>query len=220
MSENIRGIVSQKSYRLSPEHGAVDLRLTPRGEIIGMPFFSQLALDGRVFVANLGKASTPITYKAAYDADQPEGVIDVPKGTTIIPITIDIAIEEATGAGNEIVIGSAASLAGAGTSTLITPANLNPTQPRDPVSKVYSHHTANCTDVTALASFVEWKRWAQPSIIAAGTMNNFQWSALDSGLLVPLVGPASLVVWIAGAVAPKGFITFIYAEFETPQLII
>src|SRR3990167_8353236 len=95
-----------------------------RAEGLVLPAHFNAVSEGRVFVANVGTASTPINFaKTAYDADQPQAVIDVPVGTSIIPLAFKGVMETEAGALNEVIASVSQTLTGAGTSTVITSVN-------------------------------------------------------------------------------------------------
>ena len=56
----------------------------------------QYAKEGRVFVANMGSVTTPITFLVTA-ANRPDAWIRVPSGTTIIPISVHVTLEARLG---------------------------------------------------------------------------------------------------------------------------
>ena len=214
-----QGLIFQSTYMPLSDGNYAPLRLNRRGELVTVPLPLQLSLDGRVFVANVGTASTPVNFaETAYDADQPQFVIDVPSGKTALPLNIKVVLETSAGTLNEIIVGSAAALVGAGTSTAVTAKNLTATQPNASGCTVRSLYTGDGTDITALASYVEWARGAQPIVGTAENHPEWEWNALKAGFMPVLVGPASLAVWILGAsTAPTGYLTAVWAELDSAQ---
>lgn len=198
-------------------------RMSKRGEMVVTDFYTQCALDGRLFTANVGGGTTPINFATlTYDANQPEFVVDVLTGTTIIPIHLEVMLETAAGTVNEIIVGVANINCGAGTSTAIVPQSLamSGTAALATGCKVYSLFTGDCTDpVTAANQYSMIYRGGQAFVDAAGVDYKWEWSAKVQGNAPKLVGPACFVVHIVGnTAAPTGYLTFTWAEFASSEI--
>ena len=84
----------------------------------------QYAKEGRVFVANMGSVTTPITFLVTA-ANRPDAWIRVPSGTTIIPISVHVTLEAMAGTATEIDVRTCANDIGNGTSSAADVGPLN-----------------------------------------------------------------------------------------------
>src|SRR5689334_5470783 len=94
---------------------------TKDGAAFGADYWLKLALEGRLFLASVGTLTTPVTFSIGLTALQPSVVVDVPAGTAIIPLYLNVHLEASAGTINEVVFLTSESAIGAGTSTAITP---------------------------------------------------------------------------------------------------
>lgn len=76
----------------------------------------QYAYEGRVFTANMGTVTTPITFLVTA-ANRPDAWVRVPSGTTILPISINVTLEAMTGTAQEFDVRICANDIGNGTSS-------------------------------------------------------------------------------------------------------
>lgn len=167
------------------------------------------AMEGKVFQAQVGTLTTPTTFRIGIDLDQPELVIDVPEGTTIIPVSIDVYLEDAGGTDTEVVAAANPALCGAGTSTLGTILAKRINGSFASACKMYYTYSADCTDP---ASYDEFWRGGNAFVQAAAVQNRFAWNRAVSPPPV-IVGPASLVLWIDGTTtAPAGYVKVCWVE--------
>src|SRR3990167_272551 len=101
-----------------PTSTGQEMALSRRHSGLVLHEFQDQVHNGNVFIANLGLGTTPLDMvKTTYDADQPQFVIDVPLGTTVIPLRLEVVNETEAGTLNEVIWGAANALVGAGTST-------------------------------------------------------------------------------------------------------
>jgi len=217
------GVVMQKSVLGYGNGASPAFRQSKRGELVGVDFLTQLSLDGRLYNAVMGTASTPVDFaKTAYDADQPQFVVDVPTGVTILPLNLLVMFETQAGTINEIIVGVAATLAGSGTSTAVVPQTLCTHDAALATGcSVRSLYTGNSTDMTTAGNgYAIIGRYGNAF---ADTKERWQsiwtWSALKDGNMPKLKGPACFVVHIAaGTTAPTGYLTFTWAEFSSDEI--
>jgi len=207
-------IVGRSSERESVSQGVVrSLVGTPDGALHTADYVLGKALEGRLFHAAVGSLTTPTTFRVGADADQPEAVIDVPTGTTIVPVSIQAYLEDAAGTDNEIVAQANPAVVGAGTSTTgtIYSARLN------------SGESSRCTfrytysgNGTAPSSYIEFYRDGNAFANEADTRGlKFAWSIQQAAPVV-LVGPAALVIYIDGTgTAPAGYLQLAFMEFSS-----
>lgn len=183
---------------------------TRDGIAYGMDWIISKALEGKLFTAQVGSLTTPTTFRAAIDLDQPELVIDVPSGTTIIPVHVAVYLEDAAGTDNEILAAANPALCGAGTSTAGTILAKRLNGSFASACKFYYTYSGNCT---APANYDEFFRDGNAFVQAAAVKNKFEWTPALSPPPV-IVGPGSLVLWIDGTTtAPAGYAKVSWVEF-------
>lgn len=211
------GKVRAGSFSTAPDSCSVDeFAVSRRKELINIPWTHQLVMEGRCYHVNLGTLSTPIDLAdTTLDPNQPRIAIDVPTGTTIIPVTLDIYLEDEAGTNNEFIWVTQTSLCGAGTSTEITPLNMRSDLPDTTACTVYSVYTADCATQTGM---LEFARFGDPFVQAATSQTKpLRWSALAN---VPpvIVGPGACIMIASGtATAPAGYVYAAWAEMPTVE---
>ena len=90
MSE-IRGGVRQDSYDVQGEGRAHNVRMNPRGEIIVPDWVTQLVMDGRVYnISSAVQEAGDLLGETSPGTNNvnPSILVDVPSGTTIIPLEL------------------------------------------------------------------------------------------------------------------------------------
>lgn len=198
-----------------------------RGDRSGIPFSGDagyaFALNGEVYVANGGSASSPITFAGAYDADGPDFVIDVPDGTTIQPLYIHVQYEAV---GTTLLLETFASISNslAGTCTVTGGAAVTPRNLRTGVSTASgctvnsAVDAAGCTAQTGRIYELRLGGFELAEAMAATEPGwperNWKWSAKEYGIYPTIDGEGSLFVHAASQ-AGTGFITVAYREFTT-----
>lgn len=209
----VRNIMSLQS-----EGSAGSARINRRGELVTVPWHVQLALDGKVHAALAGTETAPITIaNLVIDQDQPEFLLRVPSGVTVIPLTIIVG-REATGAGiTETEAWVSTGDPGNGTSSAIAlgPINLG----------VNIGGTSACTArqlVTAevtVSSLMEFWRHTEPvDADSVGGACQYVWSHLTHATPV-IKGPGGLGVCTTTGTSSTGFITVVYAEFSSGEIL-
>lgn len=194
-----------------------DAFISPRGfrdgTVVVADHLEALAQEGRVFAANNGSATTPLTFLIV-GANRPDAWLRVPTGTTCIPISCRVVLEAATGTVTEIMLRVAQNDIGNGTSTTASLGPL-PTKTSAPfTANVVCRHLAT-GDTTAETNPVEVYRRTYPFALATAEGHEPPGAVItraDMGYPV-LVGPASLSLLIdATTNQPTGFVTWIWAE--------
>lgn len=195
-------------------------RLGPGSESVTLPWHIATAMSGRLFIVNFGTESTPLNFaKTAYDEDQPQAVLRVPSGVVIVPVKVEVTLEDSAGTDNEVIFGTAQNDIGNGTSSDATlgPRSLHTANGRTSSCVGKQLYTANSS---ALTNKVEFARWTY-AFADAGTdpIKKFEWSLMQSAVVPVLKGAASLIIWIAAATtAPQGYAMMAYAEFDAADL--
>lgn len=200
----------------SSDGGETAARMLRDGSLSVADLLAVLAMEGRLFTASVGTASTPATFKTGYTAAQPELAIDVPVGTLLLPIDLEVYLEDSAGTDNEVVVLTSSTAVGAGTSTELSAATIGNHRtdiPRRTAARVYTLHSANGTAPTIVSEIF---RGGYPFADATGAPEKrWSWSIFRNSPHV-VVGPGSLVVYVGGTVtAPAGFIKASWAELPT-----
>jgi len=181
--------------------------------------------DGRGFHVTIGAFSTPIQGGGAGTVlviDEPEGLISVPDGTSIIPIRIDVQCQvpiiAADSDETEILIGSDKDAAwdASGTSTEETAVNMRTTHTATSLCSCESAFTGAIT--TAPAVDYELARTVKIADIG-GSAASQAWGDLRCLYepLSPLIldGPCMLLIYWGGTVATTGFAQVEWLEFPS-----
>lgn len=212
--------------RVADASGYMAARASRDGSLYSLPWKQGLVLEGRVFHFDVGTLSTPIQGGGAgtvIDLDQPEAILSIPSGTSIIPLRIAVQCQVpllATDADEcEILVAvdRTAASAGDGTKTAETIFNLRTDNPSASLCTASSAYTADTTDPVL---GLELARRVITGDVQ-GTAATALWTPLE--LLYPgdqefapvIVGPAMLVVYWGGTVATTGFAQIEWAEFDT-----
>jgi hypothetical protein len=223
MSEAIfRTFVQQDAYRVGAEGGAVAVRANPRGEVVVPDWYTQLALDGRVYNISTSVQETgDLLGETAPGTNNvnPSILVDVPTGTTIIPIELTVMAEGTGTSGDWAVIRMSTDdttrYSSGGAS--ITPINMRKDDPN--TSSVSAYHGG--TQVVASANTDDDTLWYssydQGAFGAAG--NKVQsWSARN-GVPPVLIGPAALLVFVqVNNVDEEVLWSLKWAEFSTTDI--
>ena len=204
--------------RVTADAQWVGARGTRDGAQYVASWLEALALEGRMFHANMGTVTTPITFLVTA-ANRPDAWVRVPSGTTILPVKVNVALEAFAGTATELDIRTAENDIGNGTSTA---AAVGPQR-----AHTAGTITSNCTarqlatgDTTAETSPISIYRRTIPTADAAG--NDLAGSILvtreEMGYPV-LVGPATLELFIAATTTQAtGFVIVTWAEVPSNSL--
>lgn len=218
MAAIIKGSARQTSSVQRVSEGAdIYLRMLRDGTIGVAEFTALLSLEGRVFTANAGITTSPITFGAGgLNEDEYDLHIAVPSSVAIIPLELMVCFETfGTALLTEVSMQSGSgSTCGAGTS--VTPISSN----------VSAGITSSCTIVSAATATAgveltsnkkEIFRENRQITITIATVaqvrekETYRWFAKDAGIL-DIVGPSQQLVVYAASQAGTGFITVKYAE--------
>lgn len=200
---------------------------TRRGDMFTADWKQRMILEGRAYMVNVGALSTPIVGGGAgtvLDLDQPEFIISVPSGTSLIPLRVAIQCQPPLIAADNdeiealIAVDRTAACAGDGTATAETPFNLRTDNPRASACTATSAYTADVTDPVL---GIELARVVKVADVQ-GTAANAKFDALDlvyEPTCPPvIVGPAMLVGYWGGTVATSGFAEVAWIEVPTTEI--
>jgi len=212
--------------RLSDDDRWMDLRGTRDGSMITADWLTAMALEGRCFGCNTGVDTSPDTFTAAYDATKPDILVTVPSGTTIIPVFIQVNMEDTgTVAVVDIVAVASSVYDAAYTGTALTIYNMRMDAPYASLCTAAAVISANGTTPLS-GNFVEFWRGtgglAEDAFDGNATPTNelisrTAWNVKDSLVPPVIVGQGSLNIY-AGAQAGKGFITAIWVEVPSTSI--
>lgn len=178
------------------------------------PWLSSL---GRVFIANMGQATTPLTFNVGYDLDQPQAWIRVPANTSIIPLRCSVVLEDAAGTDTEIINAISDNDVGNGTSDAATAGPLS-LHTNGPVTSLCTARQLATADVTDPTNSRELDRWVYPFANATtDPVLKYAWTRENNTPIVE--GAGSWILYIAATTtAPNGFVSMIWGEVPTTWL--
>lgn len=212
------------------DDGIHSVRSTRDGAVFSAEWFEGLAQEGRVYVANVGTVTTPITFGAGViDTTEPDMYVIVPLNTTIIPLELRIYME-AYGTNAQFECMASCGTGGSTTAptggTAVTPANARTDNPRASACTVYGNVDASGATymTTNVAEFFRaGQQFAITKTTASATAavddpNLFIWRRKDMYAGPVVVGAAQLAVFAASQ-AGTGFITLVYAEVPSSSIV-
>ena len=198
-----------------------DATLSQRGEQLVIPWFQQYVHSGRVYVAANATVNTAVALAGtSYVQTTPAFLLDVPAGTTAVPLHIRLR-QGGTVAGGVITVLLTCDVVNRYSSggTVITPRNMkigpSAAAQRVAVCSFYTGPTAaNLNTAIELAGTILTHDVATTP---NSYQNVFEWSPLNGGEPAPeLVGPASLLVHsFAATTAPSWFFSFKWIELDS-----
>lgn len=200
--------------RVTGQGGNIGLQSTKDGALYTADFVLGAALEGRVFNAAVGTATTVATFLATWVESKPQLNIDVPAGLAIIPTRISIYLETSAGALVECFATTGTNAIGAGTSTAVTPLSTRTDRPAGGSGcTVNSLYSAAGTTQTGQVEF--WHDGYAFADTTLGPIKFFEWDWKDNPQVI--VGPGSLAIYISsnGNTAPTGFIRANWIELPT-----
>ena len=227
-STEIRGKVSTgygNVSRFGADGGVADLRCTRDAVPFTAPWLLAQALEGRMYCANVGSITTPITWTATAACDMAKAavMVDVPSGTTIIPVSISLYMEAY---GTNALFECAAHIGSGGVSaggTAVTVTNMRSDAPDTSLCTV----TSDLSGATALTTNISefWRDGLQSAITKTTAVNNianmdlfkFDWKLADSSAFPIVVGAGQLFV-TQGSQAGAGFCKIVWVEFPSTMV--
>ena len=181
------------------------------GFAIAMDFYTQMAIEGRVFNVTAGTISVPLVGDVLIINQKAEMAVDCTLGTTIIPVFTNVSINASAGATlHEYAGKSVATVSSAGDA--FVPLNLK-SDGVDAASTARVDAAGGVT-VTAELATTTLRHWSWSQPIAAGAYaTTYDWQPRTPPVLV---GPRCYYVQIAAAGAGPGYFASIdYIELPT-----
>ena len=206
------------------------LRGTRDGAVFTADWFLAAALEGRAFGVNHGTGTTPLaTDPGALVVAEPDLLIQVPVGTTIIPTYIEYAIEDTDTADPLEVVAvasSAATQSASGTAgTALTIHNMRTDDPIASLCTADYTCTGGVTPYTG--NFIEFFRgyagdatdqYQAATAQTVATATRYNWSASKTMVPPIMTGVSQLCIYVVGTVA-TAWITVIWVEFPSSSIV-
>ena len=203
------GLAIVKTPSRVAEGSNIRQRLTRDG--ITIPYLENLAMQGRIFSANMGTVTTPLTFLVTA-ANRPDAWIRVPDGTAILPIKCTVVLESAAGTVTEIDVRICQNDIGNGTSSA---ADVGPLSLRtdSPVTSGCTARQLATVDTTAETSPVSLYRRTYARADEAGIdFRGIEVTREQMGYPI-LMGAATWEVFIAAtATQATGYVIMTWAE--------
>jgi hypothetical protein len=214
--------------RVSSDGSYLSVQGTRDGAIFTADWYLARVMEGRVFGANVGVGTTPVTFAAAYDANGPDFHLHVPSGTTVIPWDIQLVYDAV---GTELTLEIIGLASSTGDSSVTGTA-----------STIYSMrmdapYSSNCTATGAVdaggvtdpnaGNFIEFWREQRPltDTVASGENDRqtlkFGWSAMQhpAPAIVGSGDSGSALTVYGTSQAGTGFITAIWVEVPSSSIV-
>lgn len=224
MADEIKTSIRQESYSLGGEGEVGQIRLNRRGEQVVIDQYQQWVFDGRVYLLSNIARETPAsmgTASATFSDTDPALLVDVPTGTTIVPLEVILNSAGTVGGGViRVLITLSDKIRYTSGGIAIPKQNMRFDEPRSSACPAYEGTTdivaaGNTDDITLHGAYIEEDVGTTPY----GTSTRMHWFARES-IAPVLVGPASLVIYTYSASPqPSWFFVIKYAEFATTEVI-
>lgn len=198
---------------------------TRSGEIYVANWFDAVAMEGRMFVANGGSVTTPITFGAGtIDTTEPDLFVSVPSSALVMPVQLRAHLEAYGSAAIFEYMASTGTGGAAGTQTSVTPTNLRSDAPVTSTCTIGAASNADATYMTTnVAEF--WRGGIQEVATIASaddaspvTGSSWEWNRIVAGTGPIMNGTSQLAAFFASQ-ASTGFIVFVYAELPSEMVI-
>lgn len=199
------------------------------GNTLGMDWRQALIARSKGWQASVGTFSTPIVgggNGTVIDADQPELVVDVPSGTTMIPLRCEVSLLLPLIASDndevDIVIavdGDAVSGATGTNGTVEAPRNLRTNKAGGCPCTVVSAVTTNLSAAPTLD--LELSHYQLHGDVQGTAANAYFGNGqhLYEPRFSPFIlGPATFIVYFGGTVATSGFISLDFLAIDSAEL--
>ena len=218
-SSRLLGANAQTGY--IPMKGMLD------GTAFNADWLARMALEGRMYTANAGTGTAPVTFASTYTNSAPDLDMSVPAGVLIVPVSISINMEAfGTNALFEAVAAYGKGGVIAPTSaTAVTPVNHRLDMGNDSSVTIVSDGTG-ATYMTPPASVIEFARWGMDKTITTTTavegttgryLDPLRWSALETGVW-PLMYATDGITRLNVFASSQGGTGFITLTFVRPPL--
>lgn len=222
---DLRVYAQQSTISRTTDGNLVGMRGLRDGTALYAPWELALVMEGKVFGANAGTITTGIAGHATADADQPEFAIRAAADTLVIlPLYLEAGAQSfETTLGIHSVFWAISNIDVAnGTSTGITPINLNLSSSTAVSATVRSAYTGNGTDPLTAGNFFELTRAAgvfDSDAATSGVLGlKAVWSSKQDAGIPILARTGSIVGYGEGGTTANFFFTAKWAEFTQAQI--
>ena len=205
--------VGHDTLEAAGEGTYVDLKANKLGYPILMDFYTQMAIEGRVYNVTAGTISLPATGDTLIITTAAEMCVDAASGTTVIPVFTNVSCEDALGTLHEFAGKSVATVSTVGTA--FVPLNLL-AGGAAAASTARVDETGGVT-VTAELATTTLRHWSYSQPIVAGAITTtYDWQPRTPPVLV---GPRCYYVQVASAgTPPEYYASFDYIELPTANV--
>jgi len=213
-------VVQQANVGRSSDSNQIAVRATRDGSIFTAPWLTALALEGRLYAVNYGEGSTPVAVNAAFAAAEPDLYTYVPDATAIIPVFLQISIQDtlAAGAVQDIAAVASSTSDATVTGTAQTIHNVRTDAPSSSNCTVSGTVTGAGTSPYTGNYYEFWRpesmAQGDSATVGAGIgPYTWDWSVNTSGVTPIIIGAGSLSIFCSNAAgAQTGFFVQIWAE--------
>lgn len=205
----------------------VDVRGTRDGAMFTAPWLTALAIEGRCFGVNTGVASTPDAFNDAWLVTEPDMLITVPSGTTIIPVNIEVSWEDSSTAEVVDVYACLSSVFDqVTTDDDLTIMNMRTDAPRKSLCNAVAVVTGATATTLYTGNFLEfWRGTAgyaedafdRSAAPKSGLNSKANWNIRNALVPPVIVGEGSLSIWVSGT-SIDGWIAVIWAEIPSNSI--
>ncbi len=210
--------------RVADESGYLAARATRDGSLYAFPWKQGLVFEGRAFHVSVGALSTPIQGGGAgtiIDLEQPEFVLSIPSGTSVMPLRIAVQLKTPLLATDSDVVESLIAVDRTTSDTTgitATAETIFNMKTSNPIASACTAKSAATGDITApptLGIELEHRLYTADSQTAVGTTWGDMQYVYEPAASPLIVGPATLFVYWGGTVATSGYAEIEWAEFAT-----
>jgi len=222
---NLKGYTGVSSVTRPTTDGAyIPVRASRDGSIYTVPYLQGLAMEGRLFIANAGTGTSTVQCAGVYSATASDFNIDVPLGTTILPVSIEVTLDAMTDDQDVHIHALASRSLAAASGTTITQVPLR----TDNIIQSMVTCKAAASSQTTLASTGHYEFWrrqfefgAKPEAGSSeeGGLRTVRWSALDDGVFPVIVGEGAMGLHVAKTTEATVFITVVWAELPSNTIL-
>lgn len=196
------------------------------GAIVSAKWIQSNIMLGNAFVVFTGVETTPGTFATSFTNTDPDVVVDIPEGTSIIPLKIAVYIEDF---GSKEIVENwtliTKTLGAASGGTVFVPRNVRTRAaggsncPCYTAPTVTSGYTSGAFELCRGGSHevVDPSTLTEDNIVSANK-RDFIWTYQQDGFAPVIDGDGSLQTW-AISQASKGYIHIFWLEFATADLV-
>lgn len=211
--------------RVTSDGQWINARGSRSGALYTADWLQAMAMEGRMFCANVGTITSEATFGAgSIDSTEPDLHLAVADGTTAFLVSLDIVVEAYGSTAIFEFMAAIGEGGSAGTDTAVVPTNLRTDAPISTTSVAGKESSADATYMTTNISEF-WRGGLSKAVTIAVADDDssiqkeaYHWSARESGKYPILVGTAQLQVHCA-AQASTGFITAIWVEVPSNSVV-